>query len=608
LFREFAVTVVVAIVLSALIALTLSPSMAALFLQNPTIVTHGRLYQWSERVFDRVLHVYERLLKLVLRFRVWAMLLNLALIAVSGWLLITIPKGFFPNEDTGLIFGFTEASPDISFMGLADLQQRAAAVVLKDPDVATVGSAIGGGASSGNNTGRLFISLKPWSERKANAQQIIDRLRPELAQVPGITTYLQAVQSIQIGGRLSRTQYQYTLQDIDMMELQKWAPKMEAKMKAIPGLQDVASDLENTGPQLMIRINRDLASRLGVNPNLIESTLYDAFGQRYVTEVYGTLNTYHVVLEVAPQYQEDASALSRLYVRGSGGQLIPMSQFADLVPMTTTVAVNHQGQFPAVTLSFNLATGTSLGQAVQAIDHAAHEIGLPNTVETSFQGLAQAFQGSLSTQPFLIAAAIFAVYVVLGILYESFVHPVTILMSLPPATVGALWSLELFHFDLSVIAIIGLIMLIGIVKKNAIMMIDFALERLRHEHKSPEEAIYEACVLRFRPIMMTTMAAILGTLPIALGIGAGAELRQPLGVSVVGGLVVSQALTLFTIPVTYLYMERLSNWLSSPGGWPWRAVPGIARPRRAGTVAQDHAIIPAGNYPRPAVIDRHAAD
>ena len=594
LFREFAVTVVVAIVLSAVIALTLSPSMAALFLQNPAKARHGRLYQWSERAFEKLIHSYERLLKLVLRFRLWAMLLNLALIAVSGWLLVTIPKGFFPNEDTGLIFGFTEASPDISFMGLADLQQRVTAVILKDPDVATAGAAIGGGASSGNNTGRLFISLKPWNQRKANAQQIIDRLRPLVAQVPGITTYLQPVQSIQIGGRLSRTQYQYTLQDIDMAELQEWAPKLEAKLKTIPGLQDVASDLENTGPRLMIRINRDLASRLGVNPSLIESTLYDAFGQRYVTEVFGTLNTYHVVMEVEPQYQQDASALSRIYVRGSGGQLIPMSQFADMVPTTTTVAINHQGQFPAVTLSFNLAAGSSLGDAVQAINRAAQEIGLPKTVETSFQGTAQAFQSSLSTQPLLIAAAIFAVYVVLGILYESFIHPVTILMSLPPATVGALWCLELFHFDLSVIAIIGLVMLIGIVKKNAIMMIDFALERLRHEHKSPEEAIYEACVLRFRPIMMTTMAAILGTLPIALGYGAGAELRQPLGVAVVGGLIVSQALTLFTIPVTYLYMERLSEWVGR-----------FSRPRRRHS---DQALVLAGNHPRPVIIHQRAGD
>ena len=596
LFREFGVTVSVAVVLSALIALTLSPMMAALSIRDPRSVSHGTFYEWSERAFEGLLRGYERTLKLVLRFRLWTMVVNLALIALSGWLIMTIPKGFFPEEDTGMIFGFTEASPDVSFMGIADLQQRATAVILQDPDVATVGSAIGAGSSSGNNTGRIFISLRPWNERKATEAEIIQRLRPKLAQVPGITTYLQPLETIQIGGRLSRTEYQYTLQDVDMAELQEWAPKLEAKLKSLPGLHDVASDLEHTSPQLMIRINRDLASRLGVNPSAIESTLYDAFGQRYVTEIYAPLNTYRVVMEVAPAYQSDVSALSRLYVHGSGG-LVPISQFADLVPTTTTVSVNHQGQFPAVTLSFNLAPGTSLGDAVSAIKQAAQQIGLPKTVETSFQGTAQAFQSSLSTQPLLMAAAIFAVYVVLGILYESFIHPVTILMSLPPATVGALLCLQLFGFDLSVIAIIGLIMLIGIVKKNAIMMIDFALERVRNEHKSAEEAIYEAAVLRFRPIMMTTMAAIFGILPIAIGFGAGSELRQPLGVAGVGGLVVSQALTLFTIPVTYVYMERLSEWLS-----------GSERRRRLSTIGSDHSLVRAGNYPLPAVIHRHAAE
>jgi hydrophobe/amphiphile efflux-1 (HAE1) family protein len=597
LFREFGVTVSAAIVLSALIALTLSPMMASLFLVNPKDAKHGRLYQWSERAFESTVHGYRRLLQVVLRFRFWAMLLNLALIVLTGWLMYTIPKGFIPEEDTGIIFGFTQASPDISFMGMADLQQRAAAVILKDPDVLTVGSAIGGGASSGLNTGRLFISLKPWDERKAAEQQIIERLRPKLAQVPGIRTYLQPLPTIRIGARLTQTLYQYTLQDVDLAELQQWAPKVEAKLKTIPGLEDVASDLQLASPQLKIEIDRDLASRLGVNPNVVENTLYDAFGQRYLTEVYGQLNTYHVVLEVAPAYQQDTSALSRIYVHGSGGQLIPVSQFARLVTTTTAVSVNHQGQFPAVTLSFNLAPGTSLGEAVNRINQAVAAIGLPRTVETSFQGTAQAFQSSLSSQPLLIAAAIFAVYVVLGILYESFIHPVTILMSLPPASVGALLALELFGFDLSVIAVIGLIMLIGIVKKNAIMMIDFAIERRRHEGKSPEEAILEASVLRFRPIMMTTMAAIFGILPIALGYGAGAELRQPLGVAVVGGLVVSQALTLFTIPVTYVYMERLSNWFSA-----------FSRPQHRAALASDHALVPAGNYPPPAVIHHQAAD
>jgi hydrophobe/amphiphile efflux-1 (HAE1) family protein len=585
LFREFGVTVSAAIMLSALVALTLSPMMASLFLRPPDRARHRPVYRWSERAFAASARLYRRLLERVLVWRLQTMLLNLALIAATGWLLVAIPKGFIPDEDTGIIFGFTQASPDVSFIGMADLQQRAAAVILEDPDVMTVGSAIGGGASSGLNTGRLFISLKPRNQRRASEQQIIERLRPKLRQIPGIRTFLQPLPTIRIGARLTQTQYQYTLQDVDLDELQRWAPRVEARLKTIPGLEDVASDLQLASPQLKVEIDRDLAARLGVNPNLIENTLYDAFGQRYITEIYGQLNTYHVVLEVEPAYQQDSDALSRIYVHGSGG-LVPLSQFARLVPASTAVSVNHEGQFPAVTLSFNLAPGTSLGQAIDRIDRAVAAMGLPKTVETSFQGTAQAFQQSLASQPLLIAAAIFAVYVVLGILYESFIHPITILMSLPPASVGALLALDIFGFDLSVIAIIGLIMLIGIVKKNAIMLIDFAIERRRHDLKSPEEAILEAATLRFRPIMMTTMAAIFGILPIALGIGAGAELRQPLGVAVVGGLVVSQLLTLFTIPVTYVYMEKLSGWL---GG------------RRAvGVIPRDHAVVPAGRYLPPA--------
>ncbi len=596
LFREFGVTVAVSVVLSAVIALTLSPMMGALLLSDPRQVRHGRLYRWSERAFERVASGYDRSLRFVLRHRLWTMAVNLILIAVTAWLVIAIPKGFFPSEDTGMIFGFTQASPDVSFMGMADVQQRAAAVVMQDPAVASVGSSIGGGGSSGMNTGRMFISLKPPAERNVTQAQVLQRLRPKLAEVPGITTFLQPVETIRVGGRLSRTQYQYTLQDVDVQELYAWAPKLEQKLKSLPGLQDVASDLTQASPQLMIEINRDMATRLGVNPSLIESTLYGAFGQRYVTQIYAPLNTYHVVMELAPEYQQDISALSRLYVHGSGGQLIPVSQFARMTPMTTTSSVNHQGQFPAVTLSFNLAPGTALGDAVSQIQQAAQQIGLPKTVETSFQGTAQAFQSSLSTQPLLIAAAIFAVYVVLGILYESFIHPITILMSLPPASVGALAFLWLFGFDLSVIAIIGLIMLIGIVKKNAIMMIDFALERRRNGHKSAEEAILEAAELRFRPIMMTTMAAIFGVMPIAIGVGAGAELRQPLGIAVVGGLAVSQILTLYTIPVTYLYMERLAEWI------------GHRRRRAPDGVPRDHALVPANHFPPPARIYKQAAE
>ena len=561
LFREFGVTVSVAIVLSAVIALTLSPMMASLVLKNPKGARHGRIYEWSERAFEATIAGYERLLKLSLRHRRAVMLINLTLIGLSAWLFVTTPKGFFPEEDTGLIFAFTQADQDISFQGMADRQEAVARVILADPDVLSFGSFIGGNASAGLNTGRLFLQLKPFDQRSATARQIIQRLRPKLAAIPGISTYLQSIQNIQVGARLARTQYQYTLLDTNPDELGEWAPKVLGKLQSLPALQDVASDLQTGSPQLAINVNRDAASRLGVNITTIEQTLYDAFGQPYIAQLYGPLNTFHIILEVAPQYQQDVSALTRLYVRGAAGKLIPISQFAKLVPTPGTISVNHQGQFPSVTLSFNLRPGVSLGQAVSAIQQAEKELGMPPTLQTSFQGTAQEFQNSLTTQPVLIAAALFAVYIVLGVLYESFIHPFTILLSLPSAAVGALFFLRLFGFDLTMMAIIGLIMLIGIVKKNAIMMIDFVLERLRVEHKSAEEAIYEAAVLRFRPIMMTTMAAILGALPIAIGVGAGADLRQPLGIAVVGGLLVSQVLTLFTTPVTYLYMEALSAYI-----------------------------------------------
>ncbi len=559
LFREFGVVVTVAIVLSAIIAITLSPMMGALVLKNPHHVRHGRLYRMSERGFEGLIAGYERILKLSLRYRLPVMILNVALIAISGYLFVTMPKGFFPQEDTGMLSGFSQADQDISFEGMKKRQESALRVVEKDPDVLAVGSSIGGSSSSGFNTGRMFIQLKPVGERKATADQIIQRMRLKLAEVPGIVTYLQSVQNIQLGGRLSRTQYQYTLQDTDINELNDWAPKLLAKLKGSPMLQDVASDQQTGSPTLMIDIDRDAAARLGVNVTAIQQTLSDAYGQSYVTQIYAPLNTYHVVIEVEPRFQQDLAALSQLYVHGQGTAMVPIGQFAKLKPVPGTIAVNHQGQFPAVTMSFNLAPGVALGQAVQAIKNIENSMDKPATLQTSFQGTAQEFQNSLATQPILIAAALFAVYVVLGVLYESFIHPFTILLSLPSASVGALLSLKLFGFDLSMMAIIGLIMLIGIVKKNAIMMIDFALQRERHDGLSAEEAVYEACVLRFRPIMMTTMAALLGTLPIAIGYGAGADLRQPLGVAVVGGLIVSQALTLFTTPVTYLYMDRLTG-------------------------------------------------
>jgi hydrophobe/amphiphile efflux-1 (HAE1) family protein len=597
LFREFGMTVSIAIVLSAIIALTLSPMMASLTLRNPHGMRHGWVYRANERTFQWLIDGYARLLRVVLRFRLWAFLLTLSLILVSFWLVVAIPKGFLPEEDTGLVFGYTRADPTVSFAQMAALQQRATAVVLSDPDVQTVGSAIGStGSSGGSNTGRMFITLKPFDARSATAQQIITRLEPKLAEVPGITTYLQAMQNVQIGARLTATQYQYTLTDMNSAELYRWAPKILDKVKTIPGLAEVTSDQQNTAPQLKIEINRDLAARLGVSVSAIEQALGDAFGQSYAAQLYGSTNTYYIVLEVASRYQEDPAALSSIYVSGSGGQTIPLSQFAKLVPGVTALAVNEQGQFPAVTISFNLKPGTALGQAVDRIQQAERQMHVPDTVMGSFQGTAQAFQASLTTEPLLIAAAIFAVYVVLGVLYESFIHPVTILLSLPSAAVGALAALGLFGFDLSLIAIIGLIMLIGIVKKNAIMMIDFALERRRHEHLSAEEAIFEAAVLRFRPIMMTTMAAIFGLLPIAAGFGAGASLRQPLGVAVVAGLVVSQVLTLFTIPATYIYMDHLSDWIAG------------RRRRQPAEIDRGRALVPAGHHPPPATVDRHAAE
>jgi hydrophobe/amphiphile efflux-1 (HAE1) family protein len=571
LFREFGVVVTVAVALSALIALTLSPMMASLVLQDPKTARHGPLYRWSESAFERLIHGYERGLEFTLRHQRPTMVLNLLLIVLSGWMFYAMPKGFFPQEDTGLLFGFSQADPDISFPGMSDRQEALAKVIATDPDVAAFGSSIGGTGGSGMNTGRIFIQLKPLSQRSARADQIIQRLRPKLASIPGITVFLQSIQNIQVGGRLARTQYQYTLQDVDIDELNTWAPKMLTKLRTLPALQDVATDQSSGAVQLMIRINRDSAARLGVNVSAIQQTLYDAFGQPYITQLYGPLNTYHVLLEVAPRYQTDVSALTRIYVHGSGGTLVPLSQIATLEPVAATLAVNHQSQFPSVTLSFNLRPGYSLGNAVDSIHNAEAQIGKPDTLQASFQGTAQEFQVSLSTQPLLITAALFAVYIVLGILYESFVHPLTILLSLPSATVGALLFLSVFGFDLTMMAIIGLLMLIGIVKKNAIMMIDFALERLRVEHMDPEKAIYQAAVLRFRPIMMTTMSALFVTLPIAIGFGTGSDLRQPLGVAVVGGLIVSQALTLFTTPVTYLYMERFSEW----------ATLGLARLRRS---------------------------
>jgi hydrophobe/amphiphile efflux-1 (HAE1) family protein len=560
LFREFAVTVTTAVLVSGFISLTLTPVMCSLFLTRESQHGTGRFNRAAERFFDRMIGWYDRGLKWVFRHQLSMLLSTLALIVVTGFLYVYIPKGFFPEQDTGFIFGQAEARQDISFAAMSKIENDFANVILTDPGVSGVVGFNGAtGGNSSENTARLFIQLKPLRERKASAQQIIQRLRPKVAQVAGAKFYMQAGQDVTIGGRLTQTLYQYTLTDTDTGELNHWAPQIEAEMQKRPELQDVASDQQIASPHIAVEINRDAAYRLGLSMGLIDQTLYDAFGQRQVGTIYTSSHQYKVILEVQPQYQDDPSALSRIYLTTPTGTRVPLSTIATFTTKIEPLTVNHQGQFPSVTLSFNVAPGYSLGQAVEAIQGIQDRLRTPITLQGTFQGTARAFQASLASTPLLVAAAILVVYIVLGMLYESYVHPITILSALPSAGVGALIMLMLFGYDLSVIAIIGIILLIGIVKKNAIMMIDFALEAERNEGKSPLESIHEACLLRFRPIMMTTFAALFGGLPIALGYGAGSELRRPLGIAIVGGLLVSQVLTLYTTPVIYLYLDRLSD-------------------------------------------------
>ena len=557
LFREFAVTLSVAIAISAVVSLTLTPMMCSWLLRKEH--EHGRLYNATERAFTAMVDAYGRALSAVLRHRVLVLLLTLGTVALTVYLYAIVPKGLFPQQDTGQIAGFTQAPQDISFPAMADRQDAVNAVVARDKDVAHFVSFVGGGPSSTGNTGSVFMQLVPIEKRTSTSDEIIARLRPQLAKVDGITLYLQSGQDVRLGGRPTRTQYQYTLQDADLDELLVWSPKMLDAMRKLPQLKDVNTDQQTAGLQLGLEIDRDMASQLGVSPQLIDDTLYDAFGQRQIATTYTQVNQYRVVLELRPDIAQHPDALKSIYIRGPNGASIPLSAVTKTKTSQTSLAVTHQGQFPCATLSFNLAPGASLGQAVDAIHKTEAAMGLPASVHGAFAGTAQAYADSLKTQPFLILAALFTVYIVLGMLYESYVHPITILSTLPSAGVGALLALMVTKTEFSIIALIGILLLVGIVKKNAIMKIDFAIEAERDEGLTPAQAIHKACVLRFRPIMMTTMAALFGGLPLALGNGAGAELRRPLGITIVGGLLLSQALTLFTTPVIYLALDRFTN-------------------------------------------------
>ncbi len=565
LFREFAVTVAVAVIASAIVSLTLTPVLCSLFLKQEGLHPKGRFNRGAERVFQAVLRRYDRGLGFIFRHQFAALVATLLLMVATGYLYVKMPKGFFPQQDTGFIFGELDVREDASMIQTDKIRSKVVDIVMHDPGVEGVFSYDGATPyNPAENTARIFWGLKPYDQRDATAEQIIQRLRKKVAGIEGAKFYMQVPQNITVGGRLSRTQYQYTLTDTNIDELNHWAPIIEAGMRKLAELRQVASDQQIAAAHLAIQIDREVAYRLGLSMNQIDQTLYDAFGQRQVATIYTATNQYKVVLEVQPQYQHDPNLLSEIYVSGPGGVQVPLGSFAHFARKAEPLLISHQGIFPAVTLSFNLAPGVALGQAVDAIQAMTQRLHVPPTLNASFQGTAQAFQASLSSMPLLVAAAILVVYIVLGILYESYIHPITILSALPSAGVGALLMLMLMHYELSVIAIVGIILLIGIVKKNAIMMIDFALQAERLEGKSPQEAIHQACLLRFRPIMMTTFAALFGAMPIAFGQGGGAELRQPLGVAIVGGLLVSQWLTLYTTPVIYLYLDRFARWVGRP--------------------------------------------
>jgi multidrug efflux pump len=586
LFREFAVTLAVTIMFSAFVSLTLTPMMAGRILKHHPEASQGALYRWSERCFDKTIEAYGRMVRVVLRHQPLTLLVALGTLILTIYLYQIAPKGFFPVQDTGSILGISQAPETVSFSSMAKRQQELAQVILQDPAVENLSSFIGAdGVNTTMNSGRIQVTLKPLEQRAGvSATDVIRRIGSKLNQVEGIQLFMQPVQDLTVEDRISRTQYQYSLDAPDKTLLDEWAPKLVDRMNQLPELRDVASDQQNNGVGLLINIDRDTAGRFGITPQNIDDALYDSFGQRQVSTIYTQTNQFHVVLEVAPLYQQDTSALGKMYVpvgtasanlastialAGTNSALTgaasiasaPLRSLITASRVPAPITINHQGQFPVATLSFNLAPGTSLGAAVEHIKQVTRELGMPASIEPSFQGTAHAFEASLANESILILAATVTVYIVLGMLYESFIHPITILSTLPSAGVGAILALVLFKKDLDVIALIGIILLIGIVKKNAIMMIDFALEAERNQGKSPEEAIYQACLLRFRPIMMTTMAALLGAVPLAFGRGVGSELRQPLGICIIGGLLLSQVLTLFTTPVIYLFFGRISSWL-----------------------------------------------
>jgi multidrug efflux pump len=556
LFREFAITLSAAILVSMVVSLTATPMMCAWLLKREQ--KHGRLYNASDRAFNWIIELYGKSLNIVLRHSFVTLIILMSLIVLTGYLFVRVPKGFFPEQDTARIVGQIVADQDISFQSMNQVLLKTVNLIAKDPAVSTANGFAG--STRQTNNALLFVSMKPLEQRKASVFAIIARLRPQLARIPGASVYLQAIQDIRVGGRLSAAEYQYTLTSDKLQDLVTYAPRMFSRLRTIPIITDVNSDQQNGGLQAFVQYDRQTAARFAISASLIDNTLYDAFGQRQVSTMYTTLNQYHVVMEAAPQYWQNPETLRQLYVSAPDGSSVPLSAIAHYGPATAPLSVNHQGLFPAVTISFNLRPGTALGDAVNAITKATHDVQLPSSIQTLFAGTAEAYQQSLANEPALIAAALIAVYLVLGILYESLIHPITILSTLPSASVGALLAMLFTRTDLTIIATIGIILLIGIVKKNAIMMIDFAIAAERNEGRNSRDSIFEACVLRFRPILMTTMAALLGAVPLAIGAGMGSELRRPLGITIIGGLIVSQALTLYTTPVVYLYFDRLQNW------------------------------------------------